>query len=75
MWSNPGLKKARRKCIAFRYLVSPTDVAYDVLDTLANTALEIQEDLELLGIDFVDAFWNIPLAAAERKYFVGTLQG
>ncbi len=31
--------------------------------------------MELLFLDFVDAFWNTTLAAEERKFFVGQLRG
>ena len=52
-----------------------TDVVYDILHMLAELPLDESEALELLVLDFVDAFWNIPLAPAERKYFVGRLRG
>jgi len=52
-----------------------TDVVFDILNMLAELPLDEAEDLELLVLDFVDAFWNIPLAPAERKFFVGRLRG
>ena len=30
--------------------------------------------LDLLVLDFVDAFWNVPLMASERRFFVGKLR-
>jgi hypothetical protein len=33
------------------------------------------EGIEMLVFDFEDAFWNIPLAAGERRFFVGRLRG
>ena len=42
-----------------------TDVVYDIMDTMAKDELLAGEGIELLVLDFVDAFWNIPLAAEE----------
>jgi hypothetical protein len=52
-----------------------TDVAFDILDSLAKLGLRPDECIELLVLDFVDAFWNIPLAPEERRFFVGMLRG
>ena len=52
-----------------------TDVAYDILDSLAKQDFEPGEGIELLVLDFEDAFWNIPLAAGEHRFFVGRLRG
>ncbi len=52
-----------------------TDVVYDILDVLAKDELLSGEGIDLLVLDFVDAFWNIPLAVEERRFFVGRLRG
>ena len=52
-----------------------TDVVYDILDSLAKDELLNGEGIELLVLDFVDAFWNIPLSTEERRFFVGKLRG
>jgi hypothetical protein len=52
-----------------------TDVAFDILDSLAKFGFEPGDGIELLVLDFSDAFWNIPLAAEERRFFVGQLRG
>ena len=52
-----------------------TDVAFDILDCLAKMDLQPGENIELMVLDFEDAFWNIPLASEERRFFVGKLGG
>jgi hypothetical protein len=56
-------------------LPKATDVAFDILDCITKNELLPDEAIELLVLDFVDAFWNIPLAPEERKFFVGMLRG
>ena len=51
-----------------------TDVVYDILDSMAKKELVTEEEIELMVWDFTDALWNIPLAAVERKFFVGKLR-
>ena len=36
--------------------------------------LEPNQQVETLILDFVDAFWNVPLAPSERRYFVGKVR-
>ena len=38
-----------------------TDVVYDIVDMLHKHPLGTGEELDLLVLDFVDAFWNVPL--------------
>jgi hypothetical protein len=52
-----------------------TDVAFDILDCIAKFELQPGEAIELMVLDFVDAFWNIPLSPDERRFFVGMLRG
>ena len=51
-----------------------TDVVYDIMDMLHKLPLGTDEQLDLLVLDFVDAFWNVPLMASERRFFVGKLR-
>ena len=51
-----------------------TDVVCDIMDMLYKHPLGTDEQLDLLVLDFVDAFWNVPLLAAERRFFVGKLR-
>ena len=51
-----------------------TDVVCDIMDMLYKHPLGADEQLDLLVLDFVDAFWNVPLLAAERRFFVGKLR-
>ena len=38
-------------------------------------AMDPDDEVEFLILDFVDAFWNVPLRCCERKYFVGCARG
>ena len=51
-----------------------TDVVCDIMDMLHRHPLGTDEQLDLLVLDFVDAFWNVPLMASERRFFVGKLR-
>ena len=51
-----------------------TDVVYDIMDMLHKHPLGTDEQLDLLVLDFVDAFWNVPLMASERRFFVCKLR-
>ena len=51
-----------------------TDVVCDIMDMLHKHPLGTDEQLDLLVLDFVDAFWNVPLMASERRFFVGKLR-
>ena len=51
-----------------------TDVVSDIKDTFHKHPLGTDEQLELLVPDCVDAFWNVPLMASERTFFVGKLR-
>ena len=42
---------------------------------MMQAPLATDESVELLVLDFTDAYWNIPLAPAERRFFVGSLRG
>ena len=44
------------------------------MDMLHKHPLGTDEQLDLLVLDFVDAFWNVPLMASERRFFVGKLR-
>eukprot|EP00972_Heterocapsa_arctica_P022068 3245158-Heterocapsa_arctica.AAC.1 len=35
----------------------------------------VDDAVEYMVLDVVEAFWNIPLAKAERRFFVGRHQG
>ena len=49
------------------------DLVADTLDLSCD--LEAKEEcIEFLVLDFVDAFWNIPLSFKERRYFVGKVR-
>lgn len=56
-------------------------VALPRLGDAPTDALELSEDLqpdevvEFLVLDFQDAFWNIPLRMAGRRFFVGKCRG
>lgn len=50
-----------------------TDVAIDALESARELASE--EALEFMVLDFKEAFWNVPLAKAERRFFVGRHRG
>ena len=47
------------------------DVAHNVL----NLQAEGTDDVELFILDFADAFWLLPLAEVERKWFTSKLRG
>ena len=49
-------------------------VVCDILGMLHKHPLGTDEQLDLLVLDFVDAFWNVPLMASERRFFVGKLR-
>ena len=49
-----------------------TDMVHDILDLLSKA--KPAEDIDLLVLDAVDAFWQIPLHEAERKYYCGILR-
>ena len=51
-----------------------TDVIYDWAHMMQTPMLE-DESVEFMVLDFTDAYWNIPLAPAERRFFVGSLRG
>ena len=44
-----------------------TDVVQDLLILLSRCLPH--EDVELFVVDFCDAFWNVPLAPEERRWF------
>ena len=44
------------------------DLISDTLDLSSD--LGPDEEVEYLILDFVDAFWNIPLSLGERRFFV-----
>eukprot|EP00971_Amphidinium_carterae_P256783 5098471-Amphidinium_carterae.1 len=48
--------------------------ATDVVNSVLSTAQMVKpENLELLVCDFAEAFWQVPLAPEEQKYFCGKL--
>ena len=49
-----------------------SDVVHDILRMLSER--QGDEDIESLVLDFVDAFWNIPLVPDERRHFVGEIR-
>ena len=49
------------------------DVVFDALELLSD--LPEDEDLEAFVLDFVDAFWHLPLRDVERRYFVTKFKG
>ena len=51
-----------------------TKVRYDILDSMAKKELVTEEKIEPMVLEFTVALWNIPLAAVERKFFVGKLR-
>ena len=50
-------------------------MAFDIFDSLSKLDLQPGENVELMVLDFEDAFWNIPLAPEERRFFVGKIRG
>ena len=54
-------------------LPRPTDAVFDCLEL--NKLLLPGEEIEFYVIDFSDAFWQIPSAWKERKFFVAFWQG
>ena len=50
-----------------------TDAVKDMLEIAVDA--EQDEETEWLILDFIEAFWNIPLRHAERKHFVGKAGG
>ena len=48
------------------------DLVSDTLDLSCNLGPE--EEVEYLILDFVDAFWNVPLSFRERRFFVGKVK-
>jgi hypothetical protein len=50
-----------------------TDLVQDLLELL-HRALP-HEQVEITVLDYVDAFWNIPLRFSERRHFVGMARG
>jgi len=46
------------------------DVVFDILSLMDDIA-----EVELLVLDFADAFWLLPLSPSERKWFVSMLRG
>ena len=49
------------------------DLIADIVDMSCDLADD--EDIAVMVLDFVDAFWNIPLAFGERRFFVGKVRG
>ena len=49
-----------------------TDMVHDILELLSKA--QPAEDIEMLVLDAVDAFWQVPLHEAERKYYCGILR-
>ena len=63
-------KTARR----FRVILPRlTDAVRDVLILMANMMTD--EQAEEFIIDFSDAFWNMPIAREERRWFAGRVRG
>ncbi|CAK0858261.1 unnamed protein product, partial [Prorocentrum cordatum] len=50
-----------------------TDLVSDLLDLMSSRGFG--DDIELLILDFVDAFRNVPLRFDERRHFVGRVKG
>ena len=50
------------------------DVTLDILGSLGRRPLVSEERFELMVLDFSDAFWCVPLAPSERRFFVGVLR-
>ena len=44
------------------------------MDMMHKHPFGADEQLDLLVLDFVDAFWNVPLLASEWRFFVGKLR-
>ena len=49
------------------------DLVFESLEMMAD--LPADEDIEFLVLDFIDAFWLLPLSPKERRYFVAMLRG
>ena len=49
-------------------------MVYDIMVMLHKHPLGTDEQLGLLVLDSVDEFWNVPLMASERRFFVGKLR-
>jgi hypothetical protein len=65
-----GVGRATRKTYRV-VLPRVTDAVRDGLESLSEVLPDDDETLEYLVLDFVDAFWQIPLAQLEKRYFVG----
>ena len=50
-----------------------TDVVDDVLAQMAGASSDME--VSLFVLDFSDAFFRVPTAPSERKYFVAKIQG
>ncbi|CAK0895402.1 unnamed protein product, partial [Prorocentrum cordatum] len=51
------------------------DAVQDVLELLSRNEGGDQFGVEWLVVDFNDAFWNVPLAVEERRFFVAKVRG
>ena len=64
-----GVTECSRKMYRALYPRS-TDVINDVLELASQFGAS---NTELFVLDFVDAFWQVPLRHCERKFFTGNL--
>ena len=48
-----------------------SDAIADALEMMSH--LEPGQEVERLVLDFVDAFWNVPLRQSERRFFTGKI--
>ncbi len=65
---------SRTASLGFRSVLPRVlDLVFDTLELMSD--LSITENIEYFVLDFVDAFWQLPLAHAERKYFVVRFRG
>ena len=69
------VKESRVTCITRRThrVVLPriSDAIADALEMMSH--LEPGQEVEWLVLDFVDAFWNVPLRHSERRFFTGKI--
>ena len=68
-----GVSRSSRRS---EHVVLPriTDVAHDLLELMGDSD-DGGSDVELTVADIEDAYWNIPIAPQERKYFACQLRG
>ena len=65
---------SRAAGVAYRSVLPRVlDLVFDTLEMMVD--IPSDEDILFMVLDFIDAFWLLPLSQLERRYFVARLRG